>query len=126
MNGAHGPMRTVMQQHRDAVGGRDADARSHHVSHQSVDAFEPFSPFLCRETEHLVIDNGNLVTMHLMRHNQMAVVNAQKPTEHITVLLDGIFVVTAVRIDVKFAVAPLAIPPLSRGAEGRHVMVEMI
>jgi hypothetical protein len=61
-----------------------------------------------------------------MGHQQAMVFYAQNLAKQRPILSDGLLAVATIAIDVKLAIAPMAIASLSSGAEGRHALAQII
>ena len=95
------------------------------VRHDCIDTFQTFLSFIIRQCQERLVNTDRLRLMHLMRHDEPLVADAQLLTQQGAVLMDSLSVVATIAVDIKLAIASCAETSLSRRAERHNILVQV-
>ena len=126
MHHAGGMVLGIIYNNRYTVGSRHTDAYVCQVGHQGIDAFQGCLPGIFRQEEEGAAYLCDASTMHLMRHHQTVVADAERLGEQGSVSGDSLGTVAAIAVDVKVAIVACTETTVTGGAEGRRAFTYYI
>ena len=126
MNSTDGMMRGIIEEHRDTVGCRNADAHTADGCHHAIYTFQKHLLNRLTKIKELIGYQTKLHAMHLMRKKQTVVIDIQFITERFTVLGNGLRRITTIGIDIELAIITLAHTTVTRRTESRHARTQIV